>query len=155
MLFVDLDKIKIVKEYHFETAATTIDFDIDASLMAQSEGLVDTFQKLIHPCRQPILYEVYIRSEGQATDEEIDSFLSAVNVITMVFFANMTKDGGRKREHRLDVPPRLMPVKVGRLTLKKAINQQTVNDVFNLTIHYKDLIYCLCDEKDMKGEEDA
>ena len=62
----------------------------------------------------------------------------------------MIKEDGRKREHRFDVPEKLQSAKINRSALKKAINQQTINDVFNLIIRYKDLVYILCDEKEIK-----
>ena len=155
MLFIDLNRIKIIKEYHYDTVSRNIDFDFERQpLLSKSDYLVNLFQEIIKPSSKAISYEIRINGDGEATEREIDEFLSTVNMIIMIFFANMIKDEGRKREHRLDVPEKLMPVKVSRIALKKAVNQKTVNDIFNLTIYYKDLIYKLCDEKEMKGESD-
>ena len=156
MLFIDLENLKIIKDYHYETVVQTIDFDFEnQSLKTCSDGIIDDIEKMIKHSPLAISYEIRINSdEGIATDQEADDFLSAVNAIMMVFFANLITNDGRKREHRLDVPSRLTPVKISRLALKRAINQKTINDVFNVTITYKDLIYKLCDEKEMKGESD-
>lgn len=147
MLFIDLNKLKIIKDFHFHIASAELDFDVDKSVVAQSDSLIDTFKTLIVPSPVAISYDLTIRGEGVATDEEAEDFLSAVNVISVIFFANMITEDGRQREHRLDVPEKLLPVKISKSIMKKAVNQKTINDVFNLTIRYKDLIYILCDEK--------
>lgn len=153
MLFADLKKLKIIKDYHYQTQAGELNLDIDAPLMAQSDDVVNFMQQIIVPCGIPVLYDITISSDDSiATDDEAESFISIANFLIGIFFANMIKPDGRVREHRFDVPERMQAIKVNRSTLKKAINQQTINDVFNLQIHYKDLIYILCDEKEVKEE---
>lgn len=154
MLFIDLKDLKIVKDFHYETIAREINFDIDGPLMAQSDSVVELFSDAIKPCGISVLYDITIAADetSVATDEEVESFISVANFMIGIFFANMIKEDGRKREHRFDVPEKLQVVKVNRSTLKKAVNQQTINDVFNLQIHYKDLTYILCDEKEAKEE---
>lgn len=155
MLFIDLNKMKIIKDYQFKLVSREVDFDFENQpLRNKTETIVNLCQEMIQPSSLSVSYEIHILGEGTANELEIDDFLSVVNMISMVFFANMIEDKGRKREHRLDVPQKLLAVKTSRLTLKKAINQKTINDVFNLTIYYKDLIYKLCDEKELKGESD-
>ena len=135
MLFIDLNKLKIIKDYNYETRAGEIVVNIDEPLMAQSEPLVRYFQNFIQPCGISVLYDITIAAnETPATEDEAEDFVSVTNFLVGIFFANMIKEDGRKREHRL----------------KKAINQQTINNVFNLTIRYKDLVYILCDEKEIK-----
>lgn len=154
MLFVDLEKLKIIKDFHYETVTREFSFNIDAPLMAQSDPLIEMFEKMIKPCGIPVLYDITIKAdESTATDEETESFISVTNFLVGLFFAGMIKSDGRKREHRFDVPERLQAVKVNRSAMKKAINQQTINDRFNFVIHYKDLTYVLCDEKQAKEEE--
>ena len=151
MLFLDLNKLKIIKDYNYETHAGEVIVNIDEPLMAQSEPLVKYFQNFIQPCGISVLYDITIAAdETSATEDEAEDFVSVTNFLVGIFFANMIKEDGRKREHRFDVPEKLQPAKVSRSTLKKAINQQTINDVFNLTIRYKDLVYILCDEKEIK-----
>ena len=154
MLFIDLEKLKIIKDFHYETIARELQFDINAPLMAQSDSVVDFFVEAIKPCGISVLYDITIASDDTlATEEEAHSFISVVNFLVGIFFANMIKENGRKREHRFDVPEKLIPAKVNRSTMKKAVNQQTINDVFNLIIRYKDLTYTLCDEKEVKEEQ--
>lgn len=153
MLFIDLNKMKIVKDYQYKIVSREIDFDFeDQPLKKKTETIIDLCEEMIQPSPLSISYEIHLAGEGVTTESEADDFLSVVNMISMVFFANMITDEGRKREHRLDVPQKLLAVKTSRLTLKKAINQKTVNDVFNLTIYYKDLIYKLCDEKELPND---
>ena len=154
MLFIDLKNLKIIKDYHYETIARELVFDINAPLMAQSDEIVKFCEEMIKPCGISVLYDITIAAdESLATNEEANDFISATNFLVGIFFANMIKEDGRKREHRFDVPEKLQVAKVNRSTMKKAINQQTINDVFNLVIHYKDLTYILCDEKEAKEEE--
>lgn len=151
MLFVDLNKMKIIKDFNYETRTNMIVLDINQPLMAQSEPLVKTFQSLIKPCGISVLYDITIDAdETPATDDEAEDFVSVTNFLVGIFFANMIKDDGRKREHRFDVPEKLQAAKVNRSIMKKAVNQQTINNVFNLIIRYKDLTYILCDEKEIK-----
>ena len=153
MLFIDLKDLKIIKDFHYETIARELVFDINAPLMAQSDKVVAFFEEMIKPCGISVLYDITIDAEESlATDEEVDSFISVTNFLVGLFFASMIKSDGRKREHRFDVPEKLQVAKVNRSTMKKAINQQTIDDVFNLVIHYKDLTYILCDEKEAKEE---
>jgi len=148
MFFIDLNQLKIIKEFHFNTVSREIVFDLEQSVIKQANELVEVFQSMIEKSPIAVNYEIIIKGEGTANEDEIYCFLSAVNAITTIFFANMILDGGRQREHRFDVPEKLLASKVSRSTLKRAVNQQTINDVFNLTIKYKDLIYILCDEKE-------
>lgn len=151
MLFVDLNKMKIIKDFNYETRTGVITLNINEPLMAQSEPLVKNFQDLIKPCGISVLYDITIDAdETPATDDEAEDFISVTNFLVGIFFANMIKEDGRKREHRFDVPEKLQPAKVNRSVMKKAVNQQTVNNVFNLVIRYKDLTYILCDEKEIK-----
>lgn len=154
MLFLDLNKLKIIKDYNYETRAGEIVVNIDEPLMAQSEPLVRYFQNFIQPCGISVLYDITIDAdETPATEDEAEDFVSVTNFLVGIFFANMIKEEGRKREHRFDVPQKLLAAKINRSTLKKAVNQQTINNVFNLIIRYKDLTYILCDEKDIPWGE--
>ena len=153
MLFIDLNKLKIIKEFNYKTQASEINLSFKDSFMSQSKMVVDYMQQLIIPSGLAISYDITINSNGGvASDEETEEFISIVNFLISVFFANMIQEDGRKREHRFDVPEKLQPVKVSRSIMKKAVNQKTINDIFNLTIHYKDLTYILCDEKEVKEE---
>lgn len=154
MLFLDLNKLKIIKDYHYRTQAGALLLNIEAPLMAQSAKVIEFMQKIIVPCGVPVLYDITISaSEGIATEDEADSFISVTNFLISIFFSNMIKPDGRRREHRFDVPQKLLAAKVNRSTLKKAVNQQTINDTFNIIFRYKDLIYILCDEKDISWGE--
>lgn len=154
MLFLDLNKLKIIKDYHYQTQAGVLLLNIEAPLMAQSAKVIEFMQKIIVPCGVPVLYDITINaSEGIATEDEADSFISVTNFLISIFFSNMIKPDGRRREHRFDVPQKLLAAKVNRSTLKKAVNQQTINDTFNIIFRYKDLIYILCDEKDIPWGE--
>lgn len=151
MLFVDLNKMKIIKDFNYETRIGVIALNINEPLMAQSEPLVKKFQDFIKPCGISVLYDITIDAdETPATEDEAEDFVSVTNFLVGIFFANMIKEEGRKREHRFDVPEKLQPAKVNRSIMKKAVNQQTINNVFNLIIRYKDLTYILCDEKEIK-----
>ena len=76
-----------------------------------------------------------------------------MNVATACFFAQFVEKEGRKRERRLDVPDNLKALKVNMTLLKRAINHQTKADLFNLMIHYKDLTFVMCDEKDIPTKD--
>ena len=101
-------------------------------------------------------YEIFIKTadgEASATEEQARDFLSIVNVATACFFAQFVEKEGRKRERRLDVPDNLKALKVNMTLLKRAINHQTKADLFNLMIHYKDLTFVMCDEKELPTKD--
>jgi len=153
MLFIDLNKLKIIKDYHYQTQAGELLININAPLLAQSDKIKEYIHNLIVPCGVPVLYDITINADNSAaTDDEADAFISVTNFLMGLFFSNMTKDEGRKREHRFGIPDKLQSIKINHSTLKKAINQQTVNDIFNIIIRYKDLVYIMCDEKQIKGD---
>lgn len=156
MLYIDLENLKIVKDYHAENFNYILPSDlIDDTNMS----LIETKQ-IVHNVLQDVQYtkgrlgahyeiEIETMKNGAATEEEAEQFLTLVNIITLEFFHNFVNtSNGRKRERRLDVPEKLKTVKCSMGLLKNAINYETMRNKFNLIIKYKDLIYILIDEKD-------
>ena len=153
MLFVDLDKLKIIKTYNYQTFTTLVN-DID-----MQHGTIKSIKDAVQIATQewwetqPALeaaYTIIIDGEGEASEEEAENFLVVVNTIVAQFFQDFIKMGvGRPRERRLDVPEKIKPLKMNLSTLKRAVNFKTHTDQFNLIIKYKDLVYMLVDEKEM------
>ena len=107
--------------------------------MTQAETIFDIKEKarqalsyFFEPCAIECNYEIIIQRDVEEDAEEF--FLTAVNVISAIFFDVITTSKGRKRERRLDVPEQLKVLKTNMSLLKRAINAQTQCDVFNLTI---------------------
>ena len=132
MRFVDLNTLKITKGYNFKTKATEIDLTQAETIFDIKEKARQALSYFFEPCAIECNYEIIIQRDVEEDAEEF--FLTAVNVISAIFFDVITTSKGRKRERRLDVPEQLKVLKTNMSLLKRAINAQTQCDVFNLTI---------------------
>ena len=153
MLFVDLVNFKIKKEFQFQNIGILVSLPEKFTLQDVKNAVDAQLPKFFE--LKPAIgcnYEIFIKTadgEASATEEQARDFLSIVNVATACFFAQFVEKEGRKRERRLDVPDNLKALKVNMTLLKRAINYQTKADLFNLMIHYKDLTFVMCDEKEL------
>lgn len=137
MQFVDLDKIKIRKAYNFKTNELEIDLNNTATIFDIKERTRQAFNYFVESSGIENYYNVILNRQINESDdsEEIECyFLTAVNIISAVFFDVMCTTKGRPRERRLDVPENLKVLKTNMSLLKRAINAQTLVDCFNLTI---------------------
>ena len=158
MLFIDLDKIKVISSYNFITKEIHSTLDItNASISAMKEAFEEGVKKMFNePFSQVETCFTYVLPGFKSTvadKNEAEAFLTAVNILVATFFKYITLDDGRKREHRLDIPDRLSCVNMSKGTLKKALNHQTRIQKFNIKIIYKDLIFLLVDSKDVPEKE--
>lgn len=158
MLFIDLEKIKITSSYNFVSREVHSTIDIATAGLSSmkeafDEGVKRFFDEPVSQIETCFIYMLPGFGKEEADENEAEAFLTAVNVLLSSFFKYITLDGGRKREHRLDIPDRLSCVNMSKGTLKKAINQQTRVQKFNLKIVYKDLIFWLVDDKDIPEKE--
>lgn len=157
MLFVDLVNFKIKKEFQFQNIGILVSLPENFTLQDVKNAVDAQLPKFFE--LKPAIgcnYEIFIKTadgEASATEEQARDFLSIVNVATACFFAQFVEKEGRKRERRLDVPDNLKALKVNMTLLKRAINNQTKADLFNLMIHYKDLTFVMCDEKDIPTKD--
>lgn len=159
MYFLDLEDLKVVKSFKFENVGIASDIDILNSNITelknhfniQTDALFASINNAIETCFYYYIGEQY--SMLCATDEETEAFLGVVNTILVSFFDYIILDEGRKREHRLGVPEKLSQIKMSYSLLKKAINQKTKINKFNIIIKYKDLTYSLCDGDKIEEKE--
>ena len=157
MLFVDLVNFKIKKEFQFQNIGILVSLPENFTKKKKKNAVDAQLPKFFE--LKPAIgcnYEIFIKTadgEASATEEQARDFLSIVNVATACFFAQFVEKEGRKRERRLDVPDNLKALKVNMTLLKRAINHQTKADLFNLMIHYKDLTFVMCDEKDIPTKD--
>ena len=157
MLFVDLVNFKIKKEFQFQNIGILVSLPEKFTLQDVKNAVDAQLPKFFE--LKPAIgcnYEIFIKTadgEASATEEQARDFLSIVNVATACFFAQFVEKEGRKRERRLDVPDNLKALKVNMTLLKRAINHQTKADLLNLMIHYKDLTFVMCDEKDIPTKD--
>lgn len=153
MLFVDLDKLKIVKDYRPETFEYDIEFK-DWSLLSLQTNAAEKVSHIFDGRDGSQLSASYVFNVAAPDVEEPEeSFLTLVNILLATFFNYFCLDAGRKRERRLDVPAKLSNVNCSRALLKKAVNSLTVRDRFNITIKWNDLFFLLVDSKDINEEE--
>lgn len=148
MLFINLEDIKIIKDFKYTTKEISTRINFDAAVSEAKKAFESALSQIISQDPLAVHYVVNIEGEGVATDEEINNFLSIVNVGCAVFFSLFVTSERRDREWRLDVPAQLKVAKTSFSLMKKAVNYKTVNNIFNLTIKYKDLFFVLCDEKE-------
>ena len=157
MLFVDLVNFKIKKEFQFQNIGILVSLPENFTLQDVKNAVDAQLPKFFE--LKPAIggnYEIFMKTadgEASATEEQARDFLSIVNVATACFFAQFVEKEGRKRERRLDVPDNLKALKVNMTLLNRAINHQTKADLFNLMIHYKDLTFVMCDEKELPTKD--
>lgn len=154
MFFIDLKKLKIVKDYRPATWEFDVSLPIDVPALEVKHAVQNAIQELKRQFQDTPLaidYVFNIMKPVEVDDEE--EFYSLVNVFLLAFTEYFCLDQGRPRERRLDVPDTLKSsVNCSRSLLKKMINAQTIRDIFNVTINWNDLHFTLVDGKD---EEDA
>lgn len=136
MRFVNLDTLKIDKEYRY----TTRDICIETSA---NEGIRDIFNSAAKSLRDlnlertciPQFFNIQLEVRDFAADEVDDIFYTFTNTFLSAFVDVVCLDESRKRERRLDVPDLFKKeVRMDRSGLKKLVNTSTVNDVFNISI---------------------
>ena len=146
MLFINLKDNKIIKEFKYTTREISAKINFEGAVSETKKAFESALSQIISQDPLVVHYIINIDGEGLATEDEANNFLSIVNVGCIVFFNLLTQTDKREREYRLDVPQSLKNIKVSMSLLKRAVNNKTINDVFNFTIKYKDLFFVLCDE---------
>lgn len=159
MLFADFKNYKIVKDFKFTTKGYLINpkILIDAAVLEIKNFMDKVFTENIKEDPLAVNYVINLQDlmddANEANEEESGFFLGFVNIACAEFFRMMIKNVERKTEYRLDVPENLKGLHMSYSLMKKACNHELVNDVFNLTITYKNLTFSLCDQ-DAKRFED-
>lgn len=161
MFFVNVKDLCIDKKYTYDTITLHRDMPQNLGDMMAKDVMNDfsaMFSEYMGETTTvfPTDFVLNLGGEGEvATDEEVEDFSGLVNLVTAAFFGALVIDKGRPREYRLGIPKKMVAVKVNMSLLKTAINLATHYDVFNLHIYYKDLMFVLCDEKElpMDGKE--
>lgn len=159
MYFCDLNKLKLIRTYNYLTfncfiPLESIDISINTFKQIAKDALELTLnnaaKSAIEPC---INITLAVPDDRPAEEDEIDAFLSLVNIILLTFAElNMTGQG-RKREHRLGLAnTKLQEMHISQNLLKEMVNDQTRLDVFNIVIHYRNLIYDLCQPGEYEDE---
>lgn len=147
MLFIDLEKLKIVKEFNYQTFETEMSFGVnDAAAKIKAEAKKVASKLLAQHASVAAKYVINVRTDKVPYSEDIVSY---VNIITAAFFEEFVLTGGRPRERRLDVPQEFQCAHISAGLLKRAVNTRTVADVFNLEINVNDIFhYILVDKKE-------
>lgn len=154
MLFVDFNNLKIIKDFNYHTEEYSLMYNAGGSLTETSQQIKTLLERVIKHEALATYYIIHFEDDVEWNEEETENnFIGVVNTTLMNFFKIMTDPQKRQREYRLDVPDKLKGLHMSYSLLKKAINQNNINDIFNITITYKDLVYILCDEKDFKDEK--
>lgn len=145
MLFIDFEKLKIIKDFHFTTIEKELNLE-NLTILEMKDETEEFFKDFIKVDPLAVSYVIDIKT-SEPTPE---FFVSMINIINSIFFNKMITEKGWKREYRLDVPEKLKGLHCNMSLIKKACNTKTINNVFNLTIKCGEFIYYLCDEKDFK-----
>lgn len=145
MYFINLDKLKIEKDYKFQT------FTIELENINTEDSVWINKQKIKEECNKLLLNKPaisvnynFIINNKDINDE---NFISLTNLIVSCFFECIITANGRPRERRLDVPKKLQNAHASQGLLKRAVNFQTTIDNFNLTIDCDDFHYILISDK--------
>ena len=160
MRFADFNKLKIVKSYTFKTNETVIDLREAATIFDIKECARQVLKKLItEESGIENFYRITLVCKPFATAVDNDDyFLTAVNIISAIFFDIMCTNKGRGREHRLDAPEKLKKLKTTMSLVKRATNSQTLVDKFNLRICWRisadeECVYELVPQEDGELDE--
>lgn len=181
MRFLNLETLKIEKEYNFNTIILNIEIpDTSISLKQIKEIIEGAFQhaqETIENNKSKSIaahFIVYLLYPSCDLNSEAEFFSTFVNVFLPVFFNALKEDAGRPRERRLDVPEKLKEkVRVSLGILKDLINTATKYNLFTVSIHGQHLFYEMLnqeyndtednliikggfepiEEEEMKGEE--
>ena len=141
MNFIDLEKLKITKEYNFVTIESDVQLDTADTVFVLKEKIRAALDYKFDRTAIETLYVINMTTAAPITDiDEADSFFTTVaNVFSSVFLDMMCiqPHAGRKRERRLDVPEELKVASVNMSLLKKNVNMQTYCDRFNLVIEWQ------------------
>lgn len=161
MRFLNLETLKIQKEYNFNTIILNIEIPNTSISLKQIkeiiEGAFQNAQEVIENNKSKYIaahFIVYISYPDCDLDSEIELFSTFVNVFLPVLFNALKEDAGRPRERRLDVPEKLKAkVRVSLGILKELINTATKYNLFNVSIYGKHLIYDMLN-MDYEDDED-
>lgn len=155
MFVLNLDQMKVVKEYHADERGAQIHANImTQSCQALRTAAAEAVSSVLKDCSRTTAHHFVfdLPGEGAASMEDAEAFASATNVILAEFFRAITLTNHRKREYRLDVPERLMEVHAPRNLLKRAVNNETLIELFTITINYKDMFFEMCDNPVAEGD---
>ena len=143
MLFIDLDKIQIVKEKNFNILDINLkDLNWQDSIfnLADQIGVIvkDSIKDL--DCSTATRFNFIIVDQDDPVTQTAD-FESITNVILTVFCSAIACNEGRPREHRLDIPWQFTDVNIKRSLIKKLVNHKTILDKFNIAVHSTNFFY--------------
>ena len=150
MLFIDLHKLKIIKKFNFLNYECHIKLNKEDSMLKNKAIVKEACTKL---CEEKPAIAACYRIELDVNDVTEEEFIGLVNLTTAVFFECFVKTGGRPRERRLDIPEKLTCAHISAGLLKRAVNTQTVTDIFNLVIDCGDFHYIMLDTKETGANE--
>ena len=150
MLFVDLNKLKIIKKFNFLNYECHIKLNKEDTMLKNKATIKEACTKI---CEEKPAIAACYRIELDVNDVTEEEFIGLVNLTTAVFFECFVKTGGRPREHRLDIPEKLTCAHISAGLLKRAVNAQTVTDIFNLVIDCGDFHYIMLDTKETGANE--
>lgn len=143
MKFVNLNKLKIDKNYQYQTYSYNVHLNPQDSIFELKTKIreIITTESFFIESSLPINYEFIIHTSGsiELTDQADSFFITTVNIISAIFFECFCINKGRPRERRLDVPDTLKLLAGNMSLIKRAINSQTKNDLFNITVAWDNL----------------
>lgn len=151
MLFIDLNKIQIVKEKNFNI------LDINLTNLNWQESifdLADQLKAIVKESIKDIDFTTatrfnFIIADSDNPITQTTDFESITNVILTVFCGVITQNKGRPREHRLDMPWQFVDVNIKRNLIKKLVNYKTLVNKFNITICSTNFFYYSIEEDDL------
>ena len=143
MLFIDLDKIQIVKEKN----SNILDINLkDLNWHESIFNLADQINAIVKEsikdldCSTATRFNFIIADQDDPITQTAD-FESITNVILTVFCGAIAQNEGRPREHRLDMPWQFADVNIKRNLIKKLVNYKTTIDRFNIAVRSTNFFY--------------
>lgn len=147
MFFIDLNKLKIIEDDDYSVVSKKIEINSDDSTIIIASKAREVCNKLLDKNKKSNNKSTVFNITIDIDKIEKEDFITIVNVFNAVFFEKIVIHKGRERERRLDIPENLSFIHTSAGLLKKAINNQTKINKFNLIIKCNDLYYYMIDKK--------
>lgn len=136
MRVINLEELKFKKIYNWETREIKMPFTLEEfynSNVSKAKEMIREVlanQKFDSMVNYQFVIDGFIEDDG----EELDASIAADEMIANSFFEAITTEELRNREYRLDVPENLKKANMNLSYLKRAVNQKTIIDNFNLEV---------------------
>lgn len=155
MRVINLEELNFKELYNWENRVIKLPFTLEefynSSVSVVRQKITEEINK--QKLDSMVNYQFTIDGFIENDEEELDASIAADEMIANVFFEAITTNELRNREYHLDVPENLKKTNMSLSYLKRAVNQKTIIDNFNLEVTCGVYTWKLVNDKDFIDEE--